>query len=192
MRTYDKREEMFARGSTVRGTLDFLRELGGQELVDAVLGSLLPADRRLISSAGDMTELPYRAALALWKSIDAAVGQSDPTWIERSGFWSIEQGGMRRYSGLIRKPSPLEFLSQHVSLFHLYYRPGDMVLVDQSKGRAVVRLVGFEPADTLFCRRLSGGWVAALQIAGGRDVNFVHSRCSMEGDLFCEWELRWK
>lgn len=192
LRTYEKRDEMFARGSTVRGTLDFVRELGGQEVVDVVLGNLLPADRKVIASAEDMTEVPYRVALALWNSVDAAIGGSDPHWIERSGSWSIEQGGMRRYSGLIKKPSPVEFLTQHVSLFHLYYRPGDMVLVDQSKGRAVVRLVGFQPANTLFCRRLSGGWIAALQIAGGREVVSVHSRCSMEGDLFCEWELRWK
>ena len=185
------RAGMFTRGSTVRSTVEFLRDLGSGRL-EAVLSELTPADRRVIDGVTDTDEVPYRVALALWREADGALRETDPRWIERSGSWAIEQAGMRLYAGLIRKPSPLEFLTQHISLFHLYYRPGDMVVVEQSAGRAVMRLVGFEPADPLFCRRLSGGWVAALRITGGREVTAVHSRCSLEGDLFCEWELRWK
>jgi hypothetical protein len=67
-----------------------------------------------------------------------------------------------------------------------------MIVVEQSAGRAVTRLVGFQPQETLFCRRLNGGWLAALRIAGGRDVTAIHNRCALEGDAFCEWELRWR
>ena len=182
---------MLARGSTISSTLEFLRELIGKEGVGSTVGALSASDRRLLNGLKDTDDVPYRTLLALWRAADEEIGESDPHWIERSGSWAIEQGGMRSYSGLIKKPSPLEFLTQQISLFHLYYRPGDMVVVEQGKGRAVVRLVDFQPADTLFCRRLSGGWVAALRITGGRNVECVHSRCSLEGDLFCEWELRW-
>ena len=183
---------MFARGSTARGTIEYLRERVDRGVADRVLQQLTPAERKQLTSARDTTELPYAMLVHLWHIVDAEIGETHPQWIEASGAWGIEQTGMRLYSGLIKKPSPLEFLSQQTSLFHLYYRPGDMVLVEQSSGRAVVRLVGFEPADPLFCRRLSGGWPAALTIAGGKSVECVHSRCSLEGDLFCEWELRWK
>ena len=182
---------MFTRGSTVRSTIDFLQDLLPAG-VDGILNSLTPADRRTIKRVGDTDEIPYRVALALWRAVDRAIGRKDPHWIDRSGSWAIERAGMRLYSGLIKKPSPIEFLTQHISLFHLYYRPGDMVAVEQGVGRAVMRLVGFEPADTLFCRRLGGGWLAALRIAGGRDVTSIHNRCSLEGDAFCEWELCWK
>ena len=33
---------------------------------------------------------------------------------------------------------------------------------------------------------------AALAIAGGDDPVVRHVRCALEGDAFCEWELRWK
>lgn len=183
---------MFARGSTARGTIEYLRECVGGHAVDRVLDELTPAERKQLTSARDTTELPYSMLVHLWRIVDAAIKETHPQWIEASGAWAIEQTGMRLYSGLIKKPSPLGFLTQQTSLFHLYYRPGDMVLVEESSGRAVVRLVGFEPADPLFCRRLSGGWLAALKIAGGKSVQCVHSRCSLDGDLFCEWELRWK
>jgi hypothetical protein len=185
------RGEMFTRASTVRSTLEFLEQTAPEQVGD-VLATLPPADRKLIRSAGDTDEIPYRIALAVWRAADAVLRESDPKWIERSGSWAIEQGGMRLYSGLIKKPSPQEFLTQQISLFHLYYRPGDMIAVDQGPKRAVMRLLGFEPGDTLFCRRLTGGWVAALRIAGGKDVTAAHDRCSLVGDAFCEWELRWR
>lgn len=192
VRIQDKRSEMFTRGSTVRSTVDFIRDLLPMPAVDKILNRLSLADRRAIQSVGDTDEIPYRIALALWRSVDQSLARTDPQWIDRSGSWSIERAGMRLYGGLIKKPSPVDFLNQHISLFHLYYRPGDMLVVEQSAGRAVMRLVGFEPQETLFCRRLNGGWLAALRIAGGRDVTSVHNRCSLEGDPFCEWELRWR
>lgn len=183
---------MLTRGSTVRSTIDFLQSQLPPAGVEEILKRLSPADRKTIRSVGDTDEIPYRVALALWRSIDETLGRDDPEWIDRSGSWAIERAGMQRYSGLIRKPTPIDFLTQHISLFHLYYRPGDMVVVDEGAGRAVMRLVGFEPGDTLFCRRLNGGWLASLRIAGGREVTSIHNRCSLEGDPFCEWELRWR
>ena len=191
LRNDTQRSEMFTRGSTVRSTIDFLRNVAPDD-VDAILAKLSAADRQDIGSVKDTDEIPFRVALSLWRATQSVIGQSDPRWIDRSGSWAIEQAGMRLYGGLIKKPSPLEFLGQQISLFHLYYRPGDMVVVEQGTGRAVMRMVGFEPADSLFCRRLSGGWEAALRIAGGRDVHATHNRCTTEGDLFCEWELCWK
>jgi hypothetical protein len=190
--TRDVRFEMFTRGSTVRSTLEFLHDLLPAPEIDRILNRLPTGDRRTIRSVGDTDEIPYRVALALWRSVDESLQSTDPGWIDRSGSWAIERAGMRLYSGLIKKPSPIDFLTQQISLFHLYYRPGDMIVVEQGTGRAVTRLVGFEPRETLFCRRLNGGWSAALRIAGGRDVTATHNRCSLEGDPFCEWELRWR
>ncbi len=183
---------MLTRGSTVRSTIDFLQSLLPPNGVEEILKRLPTADRKTIRGVGDTDEIPYRVALAHRRSVDETLGRDDPQWIDRSGSWAIERAGMQRYSGLIKKPTPIDFLTQHISLFHLYYRPGDMVVVDEGAGRAVMRLVGFEPADTLFCRRLNGGWLASLRIAGGREVTSIHNRCSLEGDPFCEWELRWR
>lgn len=192
VRIRDERTEMFTRGSTVRSTVEFLHDLLPAHAVEKILNRIPAGDRRTIQSVADTDEIPYRVALALWRSVDQSLGRTDPGWIDRSGSWSIERAGMRLYGGLIKKPSPVDFLNQHISLFHLYYRPGDMLVVEQSTGHAVMRLVGFEPQETLFCRRLNGGWLAALRIAGGRDVTSIHNRCSLEGDPFCEWELRWR
>ena len=95
------------------------------------------------------------------------------------------------YGGLLRKASPAEFVTQSVSLFRLYYAPGDMVPVEVEPGRAVLRLEGFPTASPLFCARQTGGLRQATELAGGKSVRVRHVRCEHEGDAYCEWELRW-
>ena len=83
-------------------------------------------------------------------------------------------------------------MTQSVSLFQLYYGPGDMVAVEVEPVRAVLRLVGFPSADVLFCRRQSGGLRRAAELAGGHGVRVAHVRCEHDGDAYCEWEVRWE
>ncbi len=182
----------YTRGSTLRSTMEFLeRELSATELAE-VLGRLAPDERALLESAGLTEDVPFTVALSLWRSADRVLGAVQPDWPEHAGAESIRVRGMQLYSGLIQKPTPLEFLAGHISLFQRYYRPGNMIVAERTTGRATARLVGFEPGDQLFCRRLTGGWLAAIEIAGGRDADVTHPRCVLEGDPFCEWDVRWK
>lgn len=183
---------LYTRGSTLRSTLEYLEHALTPEQRADVLSRLSAAHRQLLENAQVTDDVPYEVALALWRSADAALAATDPQWAERAGAEAIRVRGMQLYAGLLQKPSPEEFLTQHISLFQRYYRPGDMKVMDHAPGRATARLVGFEPGDALFCRRLSGGWQAAITLAGGHDPVVRHPRCQLEGDLFCEWEVRWR
>ncbi len=181
---------MFAKGSTVRTTLDFLAAEGGSELVTRVLASIPESDRERLARAGPTDELPYALVQTLWRSADAELG-SDAAWAERAGAFSIESLGVQLYRGILLKRSPGEFLTQSVSLFQLYYHPGDMMVVLEEPGRAVLRLVGFDAGTAVFCRRQTGGLRCAITLAGGASPSTRHVRCVLEGDAFCEWELGW-
>jgi hypothetical protein len=180
-----------AKGSTFRTTVDFIAAAFGPTLLARVMRRLPDESRRRIRTAEPTEELPFKALIQLWTAADAELADRDASWIERSGGYAIESGGVRHYSGILRKSSPLEFLTQRVSLFRLYYQPGNQEVVDHGPGHAVLRLVGFDSMDPLFCRRQTGGLQRALEIAGGADATVRHVRCTLEGDAFCEWELRW-
>jgi hypothetical protein len=180
-----------ARGSTARATLEFVRRAHGDDVEFRVLMALPATQRARLTTIDSRDELPYADVLALWHAVDAAVGAHDPQWIERSGAFSIESLGMQLYSGILRKRSPREFLTQSVSLFQLYYAPGDMEVVEEEADRAVLRLRGFDSEDRLFCRRQTGGLTGAIALAGGERPRVKHVRCTHEGDAFCEWELIW-
>ena len=180
-----------AKGSTLRATLLFVERQYGADAAGRVSAHLSDEARRRVEAAQPTEEIPMELLRTLWDAVEAVVGPGDPGWPEKSGAFSIQSGGMQHYRGILRKKNPLEFISQPVSLFQLYYRPGNMEAVEAEPGRAVLRLVGF-PGDRVFCRRQTGGLLQAVELAGGTRASVRHVRCSVEGDAFCEWELRWE
>lgn len=181
-----------AKGSTVRSTFTFLSSRLTPEQLSGVLDRL-PADtRNALQNVGATDELPYAQLVALWTAADSVLSSSEPTWADASGAFSIDSLGVQLYGGILRKPTPREFLTQSVSLFRLYYHPGDMEVVEDVSGRAVLRLLGFDPLTRLFCQRQTGGLRQAVELAGGEAVRVRHVRCCIDGDAFCEWELHWQ
>ncbi|MGI9090552.1 MAG: hypothetical protein ACR2GG_05540 [Gemmatimonadaceae bacterium] len=181
-----------AKGSTLHTTMDFVRADKGEETLKSVLARLPEDQRKQITSPRPTDEVPFDLVLALWHAVDEQLAATDPDWIERSGAHSIESMGVKLYSGILRKSSPVEFLTQRISLFRLYYHPGDMEVVEAEDGHAILRLVDFDQPDRLFCRRQTGGLQRALAEAGGQQPKTSHVRCVVEGDAFCEWELQWQ
>jgi hypothetical protein len=182
---------LFAKGSTFRSTIDFIRADGGADAIARVLAAIPPEIRAIAQASSTTDEIDYDQLIALWNAADTEMSANDPLWMEKAGAYSIGLGGAQMYGGILRKKDPTEFLTQSVSLFRLYYHPGDMSVVENANGRAVLRLIGFDARTPLFCRRQVGGLTKALEIAGGESPVVRHVRCALEGDAFCEWELSW-
>lgn len=197
MTALDGLPPQLAKGSTLRATLAFVEAAAGADGVARLLAALDPGDRAVVLAAAPTDEVPF----ALWERLGhataRAIGDAIPDWPERAGAHAIETYGQQLYGGILRKASPLEFVNQSVSLFRLYYQPGDMTVVEQEAvgergGRVVLRLDGFPHASAVFCRRQTGGLEAAARVAGGEAPRCRHVRCTQEGDAFCEWEIRWR
>jgi hypothetical protein len=181
-----------AKGSVVIATKEFIRAEKGEETLQRILEHLPAESRERIQNAKPTEEIPFDYALNFWRAADDELRDGEAGWVEHAGGYSIEGAGTRMYAGLLRKSSPIEFLNQRVSLFKLYYHPGNMEVVEEGEDYAVLRLVGFDQAHRLFCRRQTGGLQRALTEAGGEEPAVAHVRCVLDGDAFCEWELRWQ
>ncbi len=193
-RQRQKDDSPAARGSTIMATLEFLSAEKGAPAVKKSLERLSREDRDHIESVVATEEVPMALPTRLWRAVDAEIGAEDPDWAERAGAFSIQLRGVQSYGGIIKKTTPAEFLTQQVSLFNLYYHGGDMAVVDEGNNQAILRLQGMDTAerDQLFCRRQTGGLERALSIAGGKSARVRHVRCAIEGDAFCEWDVRWE
>ena len=180
-----------AKGAALHATLEYFDQRD-PALRRRVLARLTAAERAEVESLAPTSELPYALIVAVWRAADAELGADAPPWMEDAGGYSIRARGQQMYGGILRKKSPHEFLTQSISLFRLFYHPGDMLVVDEQPGRAVLRLDGFDAVTPLFCRRQTGGLAASLELAGGEEPVVRHVRCALEGDAFCEWELKWR
>jgi hypothetical protein len=181
-----------AKGAVVVATLDYLRTTHGNAAVDEILARLPASRRALVENASATSAIPLDDVYALWEAIDGRLRPDHPEWAEAAGAHSITSKGVQLYSGIVRKATPLDFLTQPVSLFRLFYDSGEMDVVERTGERAVVRLHGFADVNVLFCRRQTGGLRRAVELAGGTGASAQHVRCVAEGDAFCEWELKWR
>ncbi|HYR06556.1 MAG TPA: hypothetical protein VEQ60_02230, partial [Longimicrobium sp.] len=118
-----------AKGSTLRSTLAFVRSLVDDDGVERVLARVPADDRGRIVAAQQTEEVPLELLLSLWHAVEAEIGAEHPDWPERSGAFSIGNAGVEHYRGILLKKSPAEFLLQRVSLFRLFYQPGNMDVV---------------------------------------------------------------
>ncbi len=180
-----------AKGATVRGTLAYVRSLLGEESLTRLLERCDRDTATLLRRVQATDDVPYQALVSLWSVVDDAIRHEHPQWAEAAGAYSIESAGVQLYGGILRKPTPSDFLTQSVSLFRLFYAPGDMTVVQEGSSTAVLRLVDFDPQTTVFCRRQVGGLTRALELAGGEAPRVHHVRCTLSGDAFCEWEMSW-
>ncbi len=180
-----------AKGAAVRGTLRFVEQLSGADALQRVLGALAPQRSASLLAVSATDDVPYADLVSLWMSVDAELRDAHAEWAESAGAFSIESLGLQLYGGILRKPTPSDFLTQSVSLFRLFYAPGDMTVVQEEPASAVLRLIGFDPIHAVFCRRQVGGLRRALELAGGLSPVVRHVRCSLQGDAFCEWEMHW-
>lgn len=183
-----------AKGSTARSTLESLRQRLGAGATEALVAALPVSVREAVRVAAPTDDLPYAHLVALWEAAAALVpGEAGSTlpWAEAAGEEAIRSAGLQLYGGILRKDTPRAFLTQSVSLFRLFYAPGDMEVVVEDGPSAVLRLVGFDPVTPLFCARLTGGLRASIRAAGGMEAQAAHVRCTLAGDAFCEWALRW-
>ena len=137
--------EQVAKGSTLRATLAFASSVAGDAAVQRSLAARPAVARDRVRDAVATDEVPFSVWRALSDATEAELGAAVPDWPERAGAWAIESTGLQLYGGILRKASPIEFLTQSVSLFRLYYQPGNMEVVEAEPGRAVLRLVGFPP-----------------------------------------------
>ena len=180
-----------AKGSALRATFSFIEASAGAGTLAQVKERLPDEVRAQVERVSATDEIPFRLLREVWHVADQVMNPIDPAWMEKAGAHSINSVGAQLYGGIIKKGSPLEFLTQPIKLFRLYYHGGDMQIVEQEPSRAVLRMVDFDEPDVLFCRRQTGGLKSAVELAGGRNVNVRHVRCANEGDAFCEWELSW-
>ena len=182
---------VIAKGSVLRATLGYIEASAGVQALADVKARLPAAVRAQVDRIAPTDEIPFSLLREVWQAADQVMAPIDAAWMEKAGAHSIESVGAQLYGGIIRKGTPLEFLTQPIKLFRLYYHGGDMQIVEQEPGRAVLRMVDFDEPDRLFCRRQTGGLRSAVELAGGKHTTVRHVRCANEGDAFCEWEVSW-
>jgi uncharacterized protein (TIGR02265 family) len=187
-----------AKGSRIRGTvlrarLLYVREHGGEEKLQEVLGRLPEADRAELT--GMILPVAWYS-LALNLRLDAAIaavlspGDPDKVFLEmgRASADANLGGNQRPY---VREDDPHFLLSAAPRIYATYYGAGHRTYEKVGDRAVILRTFDAEVVSATDCLTVVGWHRRAIELCGGRDVKVVETQCRARGAPHCEYRCEW-
>ena len=95
------------------------------------------------------------------------------------------------YAHLIREGDPATTLRRATFTWGLYHDTGKKEVVEFGDDYVISEISGFENSSRESCSTVKG-WNAELaKMAGGKNVEVVHTKCVLDGASACRFEVRW-
>ncbi|HET6413455.1 MAG TPA: TIGR02265 family protein [Anaeromyxobacter sp.] len=181
------------RGSVLASRLKFLREKGGAEARERVLGSLPPEDQEVLRGWLQGTAW---YSFELNRRLDDAIARELSPDDRRRVF--LEMGRASAEANLLAgqrafvRPGDPQFLLQGApEIYAAYYAKGRRVYEKTGDCSAILRTYDAESVTAEDCLTVVGWHVRAIELCGGRNVEVVETLCRARGAPLCEYRCTW-
>lgn len=181
------------KGTVIAARLSFVRNRGGEALLDRVLARLPAEDAKALRGVILVTSsysMPLNLRLDEAIAVELSPGEPDRIFVEmgRSSA-DVNLSGPQR--GFIRQADPQHLLSFTEAIYGYYYSVGKRTCVRTGDQSATLTTEGAEEVTPGDCLTVVGWYQRALELSGGADVRVVHTLCRSRGDAVCEYQVSW-
>ena len=188
----DEGEQGRIKGGVFVSRLAFLREQGGEPLVERVLSALPPVDQEalrgiVLSSAWYPFEINERLDLA----IGAAMGRGDQLFRELGHRSALHNLGTA-HRNYIRDHDPHSFLRRTASIYRVYYDTGSRTFEETGPTAAILRTIGSKSFSRTDCLTVVGWYETAIEMCGAANARVTETKCRARGDDVCEYLCEWQ
>jgi hypothetical protein len=192
------------RGTSVLGTLDFVRSRFGEEAARRLFAGLPEGQRATLRDpAGSGVALHgwYETGLLvdLTGRVDRELGKGDLALARAAGNHVAFQDVNRFFKWLMRLGGPGILFNRAGAVWNNYYDDGRYVLESVADGRASIRIEGSSSADPVVCKRMEGWIERALEITLGpekqpaiREEAHLRHDAALCAQPFCRFVADWK
>jgi hypothetical protein len=184
-------ETVTVKGSPVRSLQKFIDSNLTNEQREAVFANLPPEYATRFRNPILATEtVPVHMLNRFTEEAARAKGESLADFARRAGQEGASDAvkGIYRFFALVLTPAAL--LSKASQMWSSLYNRGEMLIEDQTDGRARIRIVNF-PSELAGCSRVTG-WIERMaQLTGAKNVVVEKTACFTKGAPNCEWVVTW-
>jgi uncharacterized protein (TIGR02265 family) len=182
------------KGNVLLARLKYVRDRGGAEAFEAVLGRLSAEDQKVLRGwILPITWYPFE----LNQRLDAAIARvfspddTSRVFLEmgRASADSNLAGPQRPF---LREGDPHGMLANAEKIYAAYYQVGRRTYERTGDRSGVLKTFDAETFSATDCLTVVGWHQRAVELCGGKDVRVVETRCRARGDAHCEYELRWE
>jgi hypothetical protein len=183
--------EVTTKGTILRSLVRFVtRDLSPAQYARA-LGALAPEDRQIVEQGSILStqKISEFTLNRLTTEAARAKGESVESFGRRAGRAEMADAvGVYRFLTFVLTPPAL--LRKASTLWSAVHSHGQLLVEDETKSSARVRLTGF-PSEEAHCARLSGWFERAGEMTGARNAKATHDVCMVRGAADCQWQLTW-
>jgi len=182
---------MRVKGSALRARVEWARRLGPEPFARFAQG--LSAPSRALVERGVLVSAwyPFELFVELNQVLDRQHGKGDLALCRELGRFGCEVNLKTLYRLFFKLGSVHFILGRSAAAWRVNYDHGQMTVVSQSEGRALLRVTGVPAPHRAHCLSVLGWISRACELSGGVLVEEIE-RCVLLGDPACEFEIAWR
>ncbi len=182
------------KGGVILSRLKYVREMGGEPALQAILARLPPADAKVL--AGWVLPISWYP-LDLYLRLDDAIASVMSPHDRRSVFLAMGRASAdANLSGpqrpFVREGDPHFLLQAAPQIYSAYYAVGRRTYERTGDRSGVLTTHDAENVTETDCLTVVGWHLRAIELCGGKDPQVVETRCRARGDAVCEYRCSWR
>ncbi len=182
------------KGNVLLARLKYVREVGGDHALQAVLARVPPDDAKVLG--GWVLPISWYP-LDLYLRLDAAIASVMSPNDRKSVFLAMGRasadanltGPQRPF---LREGDPHFLLQAAPQIYAAYYAVGRRAYEKTGPTSGVLTTHDAENVTETDCLTVVGWHARAIELCGGKDVKVVETRCRARGDPVCEYRCDWR
>jgi predicted hydrocarbon binding protein len=185
-------ETVTVKGSPVRSLQKFIDGNLTPEQRETVFRNLPPEYATRFRAPILATEtVPVHMLNRFTEEAAKARGESVMEFAQRAGREGASDAvkGIYRFFALVLTPAAL--LSKASHMWSSLYNRGQMLIENQTDGRATIRIADF-PSELAGCSRVTGWILRMAELTGAKNIAVNHTKCYTKGAPACEWTVTWE
>jgi hypothetical protein len=170
----------------------FVTERYGAEAWKDLLDSFPPADRAVLGSVVSIGWYDLALYARLIRAVDERMARGNLKLVYALGRYEAERDLTGVHQWFLRLFSPATAIDQIGKYWRRFHDTGAWETERRGDREVIARLSGWGVVDAALCRELLGYLGRALELLGGRDIGLQHTRCRVDQEPLCEFQLRWR
>ena len=160
-------------------------------MINAVLNAMSREDQSALNPILETKWYPYDLYQRLVLTICKVAGRADQSTYTKIGRYSAEHAFATTYQAFLTN-NPVDYVKNRIMRMHsLRNDPARMEVFSEKERHCVIKII--EPRSTLeICKIMQSFLARTVELCGARGVRIQESRCSGNGDSYCQYELTWQ
>ena len=180
------------KGSILRSRLDFVREQGGDEALEKVIGSMSPEDQKALHNVVPVAWLPFEIGKRLDDAIVQVLGGGSLSYFERLGEASAVKNLGTVHSAFLAPGDPHAFLAKAPQIYRMYYQVGRREYEKTGEKEGVLTTYEAETFSKTDCLTVIGWYKKALEMCGAVNPRVFEEECRARGAEVCRYRVSWQ